>query len=999
MSDDVDKPAPEDAETVQVEGAHASGDAEQKVEDVEHTAVKIDELSKKYSRERRPTLEAEDSDEERVVVDRTALEAILDVSSRLKDIQKKSRVSMSTLALGHESYKDKQAKAKEARSARMGGIKTQHRFLLENAAAIINKTPEYVLEGVYDADVHIDVLDSAVAEGGRNCIVLCDALLPPLKMESGRFVPNQKTWMERVYLSDTSTIPVQGRCVAMYRIKNKAIDVKNVADDYYLVYIDISSEKDNVVSGIYKTMVQVYIPALKECQAWGDLNPPNPRSGDIIPAYISKIMLFIDYLEKTKIDLDCCTRFKINYMLYEDELSDQEKMKHAITKTNVLEEICKFVKQWMKQITMVLVQSQQLRREPSNIGPLAELDYWRRQLTTFTSIIEHIKSEACQMYIHTLIRAKSKLIKKWRLLDNQVTDYYNEANDNVKYLYALEKYCEPLYRCDPVTMHQHIPGLLYTVRMIFATSRYYNTTKQISTLLVKVTNQILNMCMDYLTNKGKKTIWNQDKQNFIKKARIIDLFQTYITYYVLNKTTLEGIEEYAANFNKLFKTISSKTYDALDHRRPDFDKDYKTYKDAVANQELLLENFMINSVNLCPTTEIALSLLKRFEKLKLDCLYLEDQYYDLIRNFTAEIENIRDRYNEERENPELPRNMPPVAGRIMWIRFYNKNIKLPMEEFKLHHEVITHMVRLGLIAPLLIRHPLTNLYVVNFNVYIPECIREVEYMWQLGLSVPDAAQIVAYCKDRIFANFERIKALVDRNNKIRRSMPKLYLPLLRAQLIKMEKAFQPGLSTITWTSLEIPAYCDNICEVMDEVDLFVKEVTDMKEARIDEILKSLAATMLVYLPENAVDPNIFYEENLVRRDEIAQSLQQKSWNAELAVIELINKFLGSVPSQAIKDLKDKWLDPDKALKPVTSATRVFPENAAFLEIENPDRFDVTPTLNECNELFAYFATKCLESLIKCTRQSLDVLRKRASVSRAQNISTEKNEKITSVVLL
>lgn len=55
-------------------------------------------------------------------------------------------------------------------------------------------------------------------------------------------------------------------------------------------------------------------------------------------------------------------------------------------------------------------------------------------------------------------------------------------------------------------------------------------------------------------------------------------------------------------------------------------------------------------------------------------------------------------------------------------------------------------------------------------------------------------------------------------------MPKLYLPLLRAQLIKLEKAFQPGLSTITWTSLEIPAYCENIERVLDEVDLFVKEV-------------------------------------------------------------------------------------------------------------------------------------------------------------------------------
>lgn len=69
-------------------------------------------------------------------------------------------------------------------------------------------------------------------------------------------------------------------------------------------------------------------------------------------------------------------------------------------------------------------------------------------------------------------------------------------------------------------MQQYIPGLLYTIRMIFATSRYYNTTKQISTLIVKVTNQILNMCMDFLTVGGKKTIWNQDKLNFIRKAKV-----------------------------------------------------------------------------------------------------------------------------------------------------------------------------------------------------------------------------------------------------------------------------------------------------------------------------------------------------------------------------------------------------------------------------------------------------------------------------------------------
>lgn len=45
---------------------------------------------------------------ERVDVDRTTLDAILDVSSRIQDIQKRSRMSMSTLGLAQESYKDKQ---------------------------------------------------------------------------------------------------------------------------------------------------------------------------------------------------------------------------------------------------------------------------------------------------------------------------------------------------------------------------------------------------------------------------------------------------------------------------------------------------------------------------------------------------------------------------------------------------------------------------------------------------------------------------------------------------------------------------------------------------------------------------------------------------------------------------------------------------------------------------------------------------------------------------
>lgn len=60
------------------------------------------------------------------------------------------------------------------------------------------------------------------------------------------------------------------------------------------------------------------------------------------------------------------------------------------------------------------------------------------------------------------------------------------AQDNVKYLYALEKFTQPLYRLDPTKMGEYLPPLMYVIRMIYATSRFFNSSRMITAVFVKV---------------------------------------------------------------------------------------------------------------------------------------------------------------------------------------------------------------------------------------------------------------------------------------------------------------------------------------------------------------------------------------------------------------------------------------------------------------------------------------------------------------------------------
>lgn len=92
----------------------------------------------------------------------------------------------------------------------------------------------------------------------------------------------------------------------------------------------------------------------------------------------------------------------------------------------------------------------------------------------------------------------------------------------------------------------------------------------------------------------------------------------------------------------------------------------------------------------CPGNVNRVFLFFRFEKLNINQLNIDDKYLELVPAYQKKLEEIRDRYNEDRSDPPLPCKVPPVAGRIQWIRQLYKRIQVPMEIFKTRPNVISH---------------------------------------------------------------------------------------------------------------------------------------------------------------------------------------------------------------------------------------------------------------------------------------------------------------------
>lgn len=395
----------------------------------------------------------------------------------------------------------------------------------------------------------------------------------------------------------------------------------------------------------------------------------------------------------------------------------------------------------------------------ASAGPKPLIYWWKSRMAKLSSITEHIKKPECAAMvaaIQSAVRSSSldapvpdsmtNLLKEYREVDVQLTEFVNEAKDNCSYLATLEKFIEPLYKEDPLNMIDAFPALANALYMIGTTARYLIVQSRMEDIFYRIADLLIVRCKHYIASlesdiSGDK-LWKKNafslssrfkhcvemSDSYVKTIKVAFerlssshshvkmveipeavrfgklisfrrrcyklemMFSKIAQFENLAQEKIEGMEIILAKFRRLCVETQSHRSDLLAFSDSTFDRDYVEFNHRIIDLENEIRVFLKESFESNRNIIKALSLLQKFQRcIKRDTLQkdIHSQIHIIFQLYGDELKRIERVYEDNKSSPPFARNLPPVSGCISWSRHLFLRIELPMRRFQEDHEIMT----------------------------------------------------------------------------------------------------------------------------------------------------------------------------------------------------------------------------------------------------------------------------------------------------------------------
>ena len=260
------------------------------------------------------------------------------------------------------------------------------------------------------------------------------------------------------------------------------------------MYGEISGSPLNSIETLLSSS---FSPLFCSSNEWGKVNDEQKID------FTSEMNRFIQNLQSALssmsggLELRHLTNDKINL----DDILDTHRFSHVIAQNpSIVAHLEEILEEWCNQIETYLEKSNsieeknQTERDTKNKscefiddGPKGELDFWRTRMQRLTTVTEQLKRRDC-INVVSILSSQPKvfgdqsrpnipiLLRRWKHIDIRITEASNEAKDNVKYLYTLQRFIEPLYSGTAQSIVDTLPALLNSIKVTYI---FYQDWKEI----------------------------------------------------------------------------------------------------------------------------------------------------------------------------------------------------------------------------------------------------------------------------------------------------------------------------------------------------------------------------------------------------------------------------------------------------------------------------------------------------------------------------------------
>ena len=629
----------------------------------------------------------------------------------------------------------------------------------------------------------------------------------------------------------------------------------------------------------------------------------------------------------------------------------------------------------MDEWTAVL--SSAIRREtekvPSGRGPLAEIDFWRERNAALSGLYEQLNLPNVRQMIELLDIGSSavKLLASFRSQLNELSKLYIEAKDNVKFLTTLERHFKNISSGNLSSILDTLPTMMNALRMVWIISRHYSDDVRMGTLFERIANEIADKVADHLdlrqifrvppaeaTSKielgrtvleqwlqaylqvretietsGRDERWEFDRKKLFERTsymasicteliqivNVVDDFNKFLGPKLIAVTgDPQGIDNVINRVNSMVEPIENISFDPFDKGQAErWAGTVAKFMNDKEQIERATKVFIDTSFKKLRSAEGAFELLRSFKSIKSEGAInkqMMDKFTDILAQFGREIHSTSNMFLEQKDDPPVTRNQPPVAGAISWSRSLFSRIRKTMRRFSIMEEdmmrdevgIEVHRNYMNLARDMLafekswfgswkdvvdstamthlkqsILRRTNDTIVVNFHPDLTRLIRETRYLDRMGFTIPETALNVTLQEEKYYSCVEAIGAMLKHYHDVIGQLNEIERSLLSVRLAELESVLDPGFTRLNWNSLGVQDFVASTEKSINEFSSLVNQV-QKNSSIIDKVIDEIAEADIVNVPpelgsddDEIPDLQEFYEHIEKKRLECVDEMLHK----------------------------------------------------------------------------------------------------------------------------